>query len=65
MPIALTTGGKDTIVPPQSVLRLVEKLQQAKRKVLSIHRESGGHSTTYEDTCTAMEFVLREASAAN
>jgi dipeptidyl aminopeptidase/acylaminoacyl peptidase len=65
MPIALTTGGKDTIVPPQSVLRLVEKLQQAKRKVLSIHRENGGHSTTYADTCAAMEFVLREASAAN
>jgi len=65
MPTALTTGGKDTIVPPQSVLRLVEKLQQAKRKVLSIHRENGGHSTTYEDTCAAMEFVLREASAAN
>ena len=52
-------------MPPQSVLRLVEKLQQAKRKVLSIHRENGGHSTTYEDTCAAMEFVLREASAAN
>jgi hypothetical protein len=29
--------------------------------VLSIHREAGGHSTGYEDTCQAMEFVLREA----
>ncbi|MEO6740030.1 MAG: alpha/beta fold hydrolase, partial [Chthoniobacteraceae bacterium] len=61
MPVAFTTGGKDELVPPQSVLRLVEKLKQAKRKVLSIHREAGGHSTTYEDTCTAMEFMLREA----
>jgi pimeloyl-ACP methyl ester carboxylesterase len=61
MPIALTTGGKDTTVPPQSVLRLAEKLKQAKRKVLSIHREEGGHSTTYEDTMAAMEFMLREA----
>lgn len=61
MPVAVTTGGRDTVVPPQSVLRLVEKLQQAKRKVLSIHREAGGHSTNYEDTCTAMEFLLREA----
>ncbi|MEO6784766.1 MAG: prolyl oligopeptidase family serine peptidase [Chthoniobacteraceae bacterium] len=61
MPIAFTTGGKDETVPPQSVLRLVEKLKQAKRKVLGIHREAGGHSTTYEDTCTAMEFMLREA----
>lgn len=63
MPIALTTGGKDTIVPPQSVLRLAEKLKQAKRKVLSIHREDGGHSTSYEDTMAAMEFVLSEAGA--
>jgi poly(3-hydroxyalkanoate) synthetase len=39
MPVAFTTGGKDNVVPPQSVLRLAEKLKQAKRKVLSIHRE--------------------------
>jgi pimeloyl-ACP methyl ester carboxylesterase len=61
MPVAVTTGGKDESVPPQSVLRLVEKLKQAKRKVLSIHREAGGHSTNYDDTVTAMEFMLREA----
>jgi hypothetical protein len=61
MPMSLTTGGKDEVVPPQSVLRLAEKLKQAKRKVLSIHREAGGHSTTYADTVTAMEFVLKEA----
>ncbi len=61
MPIALTTGGKDATVPPQSVLRLADKLKLAKRKVLSIHRESGGHSTNYEDTMAAMEFVLKEA----
>lgn len=60
MPIALTTGGKDTTVPPQSVMRLAEKLKQAKREVLSIHREDGGHSTNYEDTMAAMEFVLKE-----
>lgn len=63
MPAAFTTGGKDDVVPPASTLRLVEKLKQSKRKVLSIHRETGGHSTTYEDTVTAMEFVLREAGS--
>jgi pimeloyl-ACP methyl ester carboxylesterase len=62
MPVAVTTGGRDDVVPPQSVLRLVEKLKQAGRKVLSIHRETGGHSTTYEDTCAAMEFMLKEAA---
>ncbi|MBX7210435.1 MAG: prolyl oligopeptidase family serine peptidase [Verrucomicrobiaceae bacterium] len=61
MPIALTTGGKDTTIPPQSVLRLADKLKQAKHKVLSIHRDEGGHSTNYEDTMAAMEFVLKEA----
>lgn len=63
MPVALTTGGKDTTVSPQSVLRLADKLKQAKRKVLSIHREAGGHSTSCEDTMAAMEFVLREAGS--
>lgn len=62
MTVAVTTGGKDTIVPPDSVLRLVEKLKKAGHPVLSIHRESGGHSTTYEDTCTAMEFMLQSAA---
>lgn len=61
MPVAVTTGGKDDVVPPQSMLRLVAKLKQAGRKVLSIHRETGGHSTSYEDTCAAMEFMLRGA----
>ncbi len=63
MPVAFTTGGKDEVVPPASVLRLAEKLQQAKRKVLSIHREAVEHSTTYADTVTAMEFVLNEAGS--
>jgi pimeloyl-ACP methyl ester carboxylesterase len=61
MPISFTTGGKDTAVPPQSVLRLAEKLKQAKRRTLLLHRENGGHSTSYEDTTAALEFVLREA----
>ncbi len=63
MPVSFTTGGKDDVVPPQSVLRLAETLKQSKRRVLSLHREAGGHSTTYEDTVAAMEFVLREAGS--
>ncbi|MEQ1825506.1 MAG: alpha/beta fold hydrolase [Pirellula sp.] len=64
MPLAVTTGGKDDIVPPHSVLSLVEKLKQSNRRVLSIHREQGGHATNYEDTCAAMEFMLRQANPA-
>ncbi len=61
MPVAVATGGRDEVVPPASVLRLAEKLKQAKRPVLVIHRAEGGHSTNYEDTCAAMVTMLREA----
>lgn len=61
MPASFTTGGKDEIVPPDSTLRLVTALKNAGRRVLSIHRENGGHSTNYEDSAQALEFVLLEA----
>lgn len=60
MPVALTTGGKDTVVPPASTLRLAKKLP----RVLSIHREAVAHSTSYDDTVKAMEFVLQTADDA-
>lgn len=59
MPVACTTGGKDEVVPPQSVLRLLDQLKKDGRRVLSIHRENGGHSTGYEDTCAVLEFIIR------
>ena len=65
MPMAMTSGGKDSVVPPDSVLRLAEKLKQAKVPVLSIHRPDGGHATNYDDTCAAMEFMLNEGKRAN
>lgn len=58
MPVAFTTGGKDTIVPPDSVLRLAATMKQAGQTVLILHRDEGGHETSYADTCTAMSFVL-------
>ncbi len=64
MPVAVTTGGQDKSVPPQSVLRLAEKLNKSGRRVLSIHRETGGHSTTYDDAVAAVEFILAEADLA-
>ena len=60
MPIALTTGGQDTVVPPASTLRLAKKLTRA----LSLHRETMAHSTSYNDTVKAMEFVLETADDA-
>ena len=61
MPIAITAGGKDTIVPPQSVLRLAGVLKKLQPNVLLIYREEGGHSTNYDDAKQAFDFVLDKA----
>jgi dipeptidyl aminopeptidase/acylaminoacyl peptidase len=58
MPIACTTGGRDTAVPPASVLRLVAALEKLGRPVRLIHRPEGGHSTNYADATEAYEFVF-------
>jgi dipeptidyl aminopeptidase/acylaminoacyl peptidase len=58
MPIAITAGGRDTLVPPHSVVRLAHVLKAMGRDVLLLHREQGGHSTSYADTLAALEFVL-------
>jgi pimeloyl-ACP methyl ester carboxylesterase len=58
MPIALTTGGRDAIVPPGSVLRLADKLRETNPASLSIHRPEAGHATDYADATEAFEFVL-------
>lgn len=58
MPISTTTGGRDDIVPPASVLRLVDSLRPKNGNVLSIHRPEGGHSTDATDSAAALDFVL-------
>jgi pimeloyl-ACP methyl ester carboxylesterase len=61
MPIGITASGKDKTVPAASVLRLanvIKKLQPD--KVLLIYREEAGHNTSYEDSKTAFEFVLKK-----
>lgn len=58
MPLAATTGGADEIVPPDSVLRLLEAVRRTNNHVLSLHRPDGGHSTSYDDTKQALEFAF-------
>lgn len=68
MPIAFSTGGKDTAVPPASTLRLARKLEKTNRNVLLLHHEKGGHATNYQDTAKTYEFVIervREAKKSN
>ncbi|HPD13322.1 MAG TPA: alpha/beta fold hydrolase [Planctomycetota bacterium] len=61
MPVAITAGGKDTLVPAASVVRLANTLKQGGRKVLLLYREEGAHSTNYADTAAALEFVISNA----
>lgn len=61
MPIGLTVGGKDTLVPPESVRRLAGVLSRLERPVLLIDRPEGGHDTTLDDGRAILEFAITGA----
>ena len=65
MPVGITAGGKDSLVPPQSVVRLANELNARGRQVLLLHREEGGHSTNYDDARAILEFILKQAPKKN
>jgi len=58
MPVAITAGGQDTVVPPHSALRLAGVLKALGRPVSVILRPEGGHATNYEDAKAAFEYVI-------
>lgn len=62
MPLAVTAGAKDQVVPPQSVVRLAGIVRKLQPDVLLLFREGGGHSTSYEDGRAALEFVIGKAA---
>ena len=62
MPVAFTTGGRDDVVPPASVLRLYESLAALGRPVLLLHRPDRGHDTDLADTTTALDFLFLSPS---
>ncbi len=59
MPVGITASGKDTAVPPESVVRLARVLQTMERRVLLIYREDAEHATSYEDAVAVLEFVIQ------
>ncbi len=61
MPVGITVGGKDELVPPASVERLAEKLKAMGQPVLIIRREDGGHATNYDDAMAMLEFVMEKS----
>jgi len=62
MPIAFTMGDNDSLVPPESALRLAAKLASQNSKVLVINRSQGGHNTSFEDAMSALEFMFSSSS---
>ena len=63
MPVAATTGRNDTLVPPDSTLRLLTALKTQGTPALSIHQPNGGHATNYDDTVAAYQFVFDQLDA--
>jgi len=61
MPVGITAGGKDDLVPPQSVLRLAKALQGRGVDVLLLYREAAGHSTSYEDARAVIQYVIEKS----
>ena len=61
MPVGITASGKDTTVPPQSVLRLASILEKIGRPVLAVYREDMGHTSKPEDAQRVIDFVLDRA----
>ena len=59
--VGITTGGLDSLVPPDSALRLADVLNKIGRKVKSIHRETTGHATNYADAISIFTFVVDNA----
>jgi predicted esterase len=64
MPMSITAGMLDTIVPPQSVIQLyntVKNTNPVNPQTLSLVQLSGGHSTGYADNTVALEYVVQRA----
>ena len=61
MPIGFAVGGKDTLVPCSSVVRLAGVLKKLQPNVLLLARPEGGHNTMYADAKEIYEFVLDRA----
>lgn len=58
MPVAITLGGKDQTIPPDSALRLGRVLETLQSPVKVIYREELGHVTDYKDCVEVFDFVL-------
>jgi predicted esterase len=65
MPMSVTAGTLDTVVPPQSVIELTNTVKNTNPNLVSFIRNDGGHSTNYVDNAVALEYVVQNAKGIN
>lgn len=65
MPLGLTIGTTDTIVPPYSVGRLYKVLKNLDRPVMLLEDAEIGHATSFKDAMRAMQFMLDPKNKSN
>lgn len=65
MPVSISVGGQDQLVPPDSARRLAQILKQLNRPVLLIDRPEAGHSTSYEDSYSILKFMMEKSAQQN
>lgn len=59
MPLSVAVGGRDQTVPGGSVLRLANVVSTiGNEDVLVIHRDQGGHSTSYSDATALLQWIV-------
>lgn len=58
MPLAVTAGGLDTTVPPQSVMQLAQAVQTDNPRVRIDYDAARGHSTDYAASLAAYQYVV-------
>jgi len=61
MPVGIAASGKDTLVPPQSVLRLADVLEKMGKDVKLIYSPEKGHSTGHVITEKLFDYVIPKA----
>jgi predicted esterase len=59
MPVAITAGGKDTAVPPESVMRLGRAIQKHNPAACLDFQETRGNETDYVSALSAYAFVMQ------
>ena len=58
MPLAVTAGGQDTVIPPESVMQLAQAAQAYNAHVRIDYLASRGHATEYSASLAAYQFVV-------